>query len=179
MTRFGIGFVVGATALASLACAGGTRSGKAASQGGGKMIATAAQSGAPSGAADAAAGAAKPKQLEGRIERIDRAHNVTLAGAEQVGPAFEKFKVDDDTKITVNGEEATLSEVNPGDEVRASFSGQAEDLHVDHLDVVSSATQGTGSSSEGSAAPKDQGSATPADQGSGSSSESPGSPDQR
>ena len=164
MTRFGIGFVVGAAALASLACAGGSRSGKAASQGGGKTIATAAESGAASTPADAAAGATKPKELEGRIERIDRAHNVTLAGAEQVGLAFEKFKVDDDTKITVDGEEASLSEVNPGDEVRASFSGEGEDLHVEHLDVVSSATQGAGS---------------PSDQGSGSSSEGSASPDQR
>jgi hypothetical protein len=137
MTRFGIGFV-GTVALASLACAGSTRSGKAASQGEGKQIATAAESGAASGPADASAAAPKPTEVEGRVERIDRANNVTLAGAEQVGLAFDQFKVDDDTKITVNGEEATLSEVNPGDEVRASFSGKGDELHVDQLDVVSS-----------------------------------------
>ena len=173
MTRLGIG-MIGAAALVSAACMGSTRSAKAGSEGNqGKMIATAAQSGAASGPASANAGAsasasaAKPKEVEGRVERIDRANNVTLAGAEQAGLAFDQFKVDGDTKITVNGEEATLSQVNPGDEVRASLSGQADELHVDKLDVVSSG----GTASPGSASQP----STPSDQGSGSSDQKPDS----
>jgi hypothetical protein len=138
MTSFRIG-IVGAVALAALACAGSTRSGKpASSESGGTTIKTAAEEReAASATAGATPAGTATREVEGRVELIDRANNVTLAGTESVGRAFEKFKIDEDTKITVNGEQATVNEINPGDEVRASFSGEGDELRLERLEIVS------------------------------------------
>jgi hypothetical protein len=148
MKRFGIWFA-GAVAVAFMACAGSTRSGKVASSRAPGASAAAAESTTEGGAASSATGSmpsgptASPaggaSELQGRVERIDRASNLTLAGTESVGHAFEQLKIDSSTEITVHGEKGTLSEINEGDEVRAAFSGSGDDLHVDRLEILSPA----------------------------------------
>jgi hypothetical protein len=75
-------------------------------------------------------------EFQGRIERIDRADNITIAGSEGVGLAFEQFKVDTKTKVVAPDGKGSVAELNEGDEIRASFSGSGEDLHVDRLEVL-------------------------------------------
>jgi hypothetical protein len=59
-----------------------------------------------------------------------------IAGSESVGLAFEEFKLDDKTQVTTPSGKGTVAELNEGDEVRASFSGSGEDLHVDKVQVL-------------------------------------------
>jgi hypothetical protein len=81
----------------------------------------------------AASGATR--QVEGRVELVDRANHLTLAGTETAGHAFDKLTVDQRTEVTVDGKKATLADVNPGDPVRASFAPQGDELHVVRLEV--------------------------------------------
>lgn len=110
--------------------------GSTAAEAGQGSTAQAGQGSTAQTAQGSAAGAA-PKDIEGRVELIDRAGNVMLAGSESAGRAFDRLKVDSRTEIKVNGEKATLNEVNEGDEVRASCSGSGDTLHVDRLEVRS------------------------------------------
>jgi len=98
--------------------------------------ASAASQGTGSSAQAKAQAKDKRGEFQGRIERLDRADNVTIAGSESVGLAFEEFKLDDKTQVTTPNGKGTVAELNEGDEVRASFSGSGEDLHVDKLQVV-------------------------------------------
>ncbi len=123
MTRFGLGWM-GAVALASAAFAGNSRAQKANP--------APAASPAPGTAANAS------RTVDGRVELVDRANHVTLAGTEGVGLAFDKFTVDDRTQVTVNGQRARAADVNEGDAVRASFSGPDDAPHLDRLDVRTS-----------------------------------------
>ncbi|MFL5302598.1 MAG: hypothetical protein ACJ79R_19890 [Anaeromyxobacteraceae bacterium] len=99
-----------------------------------------AASAASQGTGSSAQAKAQPNEkrgeFQGRIERLDRADNVTIAGSESVGLAFEEFKLDDKTQVTTPNGKGSLAELNEGDEVRASFSGSGEELHVDKLQVV-------------------------------------------
>lgn len=144
MTRFVIGWL-SVAALATLACASSTRSAKAGSGAASATAPAAANETKPSGTASAAGGSADAspageaaRQIVGRVELLNRANEVTLSGTERVGLAFEKFKIDDGTKITVNGERASVADVNAGDEVRASFSGKGDEAHLDRLEVLPS-----------------------------------------
>jgi hypothetical protein len=112
---------------------------KATSSAGAAAPGSASQSpaGAASTSASASAGAAGAKEIQGRVEQIDRANHVTIAGSENVGHAFDQFKADQNTRVTVNGKESTLGTVQEGDEVRASFSGSGDALHLDRLEVRS------------------------------------------
>lgn len=146
MARFGIGWL-GVVALATVACAGSSGSSKTSS--GASTAATAAsaeneakQPGTASAAGDSAgassAGGAT-RQVVGRIELLDRANEVTLSGTERVGLAFDQFKIDEATRITLpNGERATVADVSPGDEVRATFSGSGADAHLERLEILPS-----------------------------------------
>lgn len=136
MTRTGstLWAVAAAIAVAHVGC---KHSGTAAAAGG-STDAGVAQQAAPVDAAAQRVATPTPaaNQVDGRIEAIDRGNNVTLAGSEAVGHAFDRFKVDSDTRITVNGRQADLAELHEGDDVRASFSTSDGELHVDRLDVV-------------------------------------------
>ena len=88
---------------------------------------------------DRASAAAKSGEIQGRVERVDRANNLTIAGSESAGLAFDEFKVDSNTEVTIGGAKASVASVNPGDEVRASFSERGDSLHLDRLQVVPSA----------------------------------------
>jgi hypothetical protein len=90
-----------------------------------------ATSRAPGGAT--ASGATR--QVEGRVELLDRANHLTIAGTESAGHAFDKLTVDGRTEVTVDGKKATLADVNPGDPVRASFAPQGDQLHVVRIEV--------------------------------------------
>lgn len=161
MAKIGFGLACAAV-LASGACAGHARSGRAASSSSGDT-ASGAQAGSngaattgtgqaaqgstapqgsataqssPAGQASASSPSSVSKSVEGRVEQLDRAGNLTLAGTEAAGHAFDRLKVDSRTEITANGEKATIGQLNEGDEVRASFSGQGDELHVDRLEIV-------------------------------------------
>jgi hypothetical protein len=137
MTRFGLGWLC-AVAFATVACATGTRPAKASA--GTTAPSTAERQATPAGAASQTSGsaAAPTRVVVGRVELIDRANEVTLSGTEGVGLGFDKFKIAPDTQVTVNGQRATAAEVNPGDEVRASFSGKDDDAHLVRIEVLPS-----------------------------------------
>ncbi len=80
--------------------------------------------------------APKGREVEGRVERIDRADNVTIAGSESAGLAFQPLKVDTGTEVVKDGKKATLLDVEEGDEVRASMSGNGE--RVDRIEILRS-----------------------------------------
>jgi hypothetical protein len=94
------------------------------------------------------ASAAGTNEIQGRVERIDHANNITIAGSEQAGLAFDQFKVDSSTEIMKEGAKATIDDINEGDEVRASFSGSGDKLHVERLEILPSAGE-RGSSASG------------------------------
>jgi hypothetical protein len=75
-------------------------------------------------------------EIEGRVEQVDPADHLVIAGSERSGLGFDHFKADERTEVTIGGKKASLAEVQPGDEVRASFSGQGDALHVDKLQVT-------------------------------------------
>jgi hypothetical protein len=75
-------------------------------------------------------------EIQGRIEQVDPADHLVIAGSEQSGLGFDHFKADDRTEVTIGGKKASLAEVQEGDQVRASFSGQGDALHVDKLQVM-------------------------------------------
>ncbi len=142
MRTLGIGTVMG-FALVALACAGSTRSGKAATGASGGSAATSAGDTAggsaarPASASSDATSAGGERKVEGRIELIDRANEVMLSGTETVGHAFDKLKLDEGTEVIVNGERGTIADVNEGQEVRASFSQRGDVLHLDRVEIVS------------------------------------------
>jgi hypothetical protein len=118
MTKLRIGVVC--VVLCSAACAGGgTRRAKAGATGGSPAVAASGST----------------RQVEGRVEAIDRANHLTLSGTEAEGHAFDRLTVDGRTQVTVDGKKATLADVNPGDPVRASFAPRGDGLHVERLDV--------------------------------------------
>jgi Cu/Ag efflux protein CusF len=151
MTRTRTGLVVLAAA-AVMSHAGCKHSGSASRQSaaGAGGEGTTAQQDHPAVAAAAQPAATPPanaSQVQGRIESIDRGNNVTLAGSEAIGHAFDHFKIDDDTRVTVNGEKADLAELNEGDDVRASFSTSDGELHLDRIEVLTpSDVNGSGAS---------------------------------
>jgi flagellar basal body L-ring protein FlgH len=75
-------------------------------------------------------------EIAGRVEQVDPADHFVIAGSEQSGLGFDHFKADERTEVTIGGKKASLAEVQPGDEVRASYSGQGDALHVDKLQVT-------------------------------------------
>jgi hypothetical protein len=86
--------------------------------------------------APATAAAPTSGEIQGRVEQVDRSDNLVISGSERAGLAFDHFKADDRTEVTIGGKKASLADVEPGDEVRASFSGQGDALHVDKLQVT-------------------------------------------
>ncbi len=120
-------FVLGAMTLAAATFAGSawSQSQDAAGTGAGAPSGTSAgstmagPSGAPGagGREQAQQPAARDNVVEGRVERIDLAHNMKIAGSESAGHAFDDFKLDSGSQITVNGKPASIDELNEGDEV--------------------------------------------------------------
>jgi Cu/Ag efflux protein CusF len=139
MTRTGTGLVVLAAA-ALMSHAGCKHSESAARQSPtAGADAMAAQDHAAAAAAQPSAtpqATATASEVQGRIESIDRGNNVTLAGSEAIGHAFDRFKADEDTRVTVGGDKADLADLAEGDEVRASFSTSGGELHLDRVDVL-------------------------------------------
>lgn len=82
----------------------------------------------------------------GRIENVDRANNLTIAGSESAGLAFDKFKIDAGTQVVSAGKTASAADLDEGQEVRASMGG---DLHVQRIEILPSGNRGAprGSSS--------------------------------
>jgi hypothetical protein len=72
----------------------------------------------------------------GRVELLDRANDVTLSGTEGVGLGFDKFKIDPSTPVTLNGERASVADISPGDEVRATFAGKDTDAHLQRIEIL-------------------------------------------
>ncbi len=136
MTRFVVGFSAVVVAVAAVAYAGGTRSARSSSA---PTATSAAQSTRGSSAAAASAAPAGPtRSVVGRVELLDRANDVTLSGTESVGLGFDKFKIEPSTEVTVNGRRASAAEINPVDDVRASFTGNDADAHLQRIEVLPS-----------------------------------------
>jgi hypothetical protein len=56
--------------------------------------------------------------VSGKVEKYDKgSKELTLSNSDK------KLKLDDDTKVTKNGQQASTSDIHEGDEVRASYSG--------------------------------------------------------
>ncbi len=145
MTMFAMGWAgfamgwVGAVALAASACAGSTRSAGTSSG----ATAAPATAPAPSGAASAMVGdtssaGAPTRVVVGRVELLDRANDVTLSGTEGVGLGFDKFKIQPDTPVLLNDQQVGVAEINPGDEVRATFTGKDDDAHLQRIEILPS-----------------------------------------
>ncbi len=75
----------------------------------------------------------------GRLESVDRANNLTIAGSEAAGLAFDKFKIDGDTQVLRAGKDASVADLDEGQEVRASLS---DNLHVQRIEILPSGAQG-------------------------------------
>ncbi len=134
MRRLGIVAMVW-LALGSVAWAGNTGAAKAnAAANRGPSAASSSTSG---GATNAAAPAGREQNVEGRVQLLDRDNEMMLSGTEAVGRAFDKLKLDDATRVTVNGQQGTIADVNEGQDVRASFSPKDGELHVDRIEILS------------------------------------------
>jgi Tfp pilus assembly protein PilW len=117
--------------------------------------ATTMSSASPAEVPTAAAGdPAKAGEIQGRIERVGKANSLTIAGSESAGLAFDQFKVDSSTDVTIGDAKASINDVNPGDEVRASFSGTGDTLHVDRLQILPPA--GAEPSAQGTSSGRDE-----------------------
>ncbi len=154
MRTMTLGWVVGVGALAIVACAGSARSGRADARAsaGSASASTNGSGGSANASANEGGGAAKQaaasssgapsatgseRQVAGRIELVDRANEVTMSGTEAAGHAFEKLKLDDATQVLVNGARGTIADVREGENVRAAFSEQNGQLHLDRVEVKS------------------------------------------
>src|SRR6266568_4994041 len=74
---------------------------------------------------------ADASQLQGKVQNFDRTNNtLTLAGSDKA------LKIDSSTQVMKNGSRASLNDIKEGDQVRASFSGSGDMLHVQRLDVM-------------------------------------------
>jgi Cu/Ag efflux protein CusF len=138
MQRMRLG-VVGGVVLMAIACAGSGRASRATSgESPGTPVANAAAAAgtAASASAQEAGREGAARQVEGRVEIIDRGNDVTLSGTESVGHAFDKMKLDESTRVTVNGQRATIADVEEGDDVRATFSAKDGELHLDQIEVL-------------------------------------------
>jgi Cu/Ag efflux protein CusF len=84
-------------------------------------------------------GMATQNEVTGKVDKFDQAKKeLTL-----------RLPVSDDTQVTKDGKQATLSDIKEGDQVRASFSGSGDQLKVNRIDVMSA---GAGSSDTGTTA---------------------------
>jgi Cu/Ag efflux protein CusF len=71
------------------------------------------------------------QQLSGTVQKFDQdSKQLTLSSSDKT------LKINDDTKVTKNGEEASASDIHEGDRVRASFSGSGDDVEVLTIEVV-------------------------------------------
>ncbi|HZZ84418.1 MAG TPA: hypothetical protein VFE30_07760 [Anaeromyxobacteraceae bacterium] len=90
--------------------------------------------------------ASDASQLQGKVQNFDRTNNtLTLSGSDKA------LKIDSSTQVMKNGSRASLNDIKEGDQVRASFSGSGDMLHVQRLDVMSSGSTGTGTGTMGGA----------------------------
>ncbi len=84
------------------------------------------------------------QQLQGRVQNFDRTNNtLTLSGSDKA------LKIDSSTQVMKNGSQATLDDIKEGDQVRASFSGTGDMLHVKRLDVMSRGSSGSSGTGTG------------------------------
>lgn len=84
-------------------------------------------------------GDASSQHLVGTVEKFDQASKeLTLANSDK------KLKISDDTTVMKDGQQATVSDIQEGDQVRASFSGSGDTLQVSRIEVMSAGSTGTG-----------------------------------
>lgn len=85
------------------------------------------------------ASAAGQNEITGKVEKFDESSNeLTLS-----------LKVSDKTQVTKDGKTASLSDIEEGDQVRASFTGSGENLQVTRIEVMSEGAK-SGASPSGS-----------------------------
>jgi Cu/Ag efflux protein CusF len=85
--------------------------------------------------AEARSGGSSTSAVSGTVKNVDPAKNeVTVAGSHGT------LTVTDETQIVKDGQRAALADVHEGDEVRASYSGAGDTLHVSRLEIVGAPT---------------------------------------
>lgn len=111
----------------------------------------------------ASASSSSSNQVTGKVEKFNRSSKeLTLA-----------LKVSDSTQVTKDGQQASLSDIKEGDQVRASFSGSGDTLQVTQIEVMSKGSMGSsksGSSSSSGASGSSSTGSTGSSSGTGSSS---------
>ncbi len=87
--------------------------------------------------------ASAKNEVSGKVEKFDRsAHTLKLRGSDK------ELKVDPSTTdVTRDGAHASLEDIKEGEQVRASFSGSGDDLTATRIDIQSSGSKSSGSSS--------------------------------
>jgi hypothetical protein len=100
--------------------------------------------------ASASAPAASKDELTGRVESFDHASRTfTVAG--------ESLKVDASTEVTRDGQKASLTDIQEGDQVRASFSGSGDTKTATRIEVLPSGAGTSGAGKATGAAPAGRG----------------------
>jgi hypothetical protein len=90
-------------------------------------------------------------EVQGKVTHFDRDSNlITLSGSDKA------LHVDSSTEVIKNGGKMSIADIKEGDEVRASYSGTGDTLHVEKLELM-----GMGASpSPGSTPPTGSGTGT-------------------
>jgi hypothetical protein len=105
-----------------------------------------------SGTASASTSASPSSQREvaGLVESFDHASNTFRISGTSV-------KVDSSTEVLKDGQRASLTDVQEGDEVRASFSGSGDAATANRIEVTSSRAGTSGAGMESGSQPAGRG----------------------
>ena len=98
-------------------------------------------------------------EVTGKVEKFDKSKKELSL----------RLKISDSAQVMKDGKTASLSDLKPGDEVRASFSGTGDTLEVNRIDVLSGSSKGSKESGS-SSSPSGMGSSGSSSSPSGSSS---------
>jgi hypothetical protein len=110
---------------------------------------TADRSAQPSGRESETAG----KEIQGRVERLERDNTLRIAGTESVGLAFQPLQIEPSTEVMQDGKKVSPNDIQEGDEVRASFSGSGDDVRVERIDILPRTTRSDAASSSEASTP--------------------------
>jgi hypothetical protein len=151
LAAFGFAALVTTGAAMAGDKAGAHRSSDGSVQGSATMPSTASEAsspgtpGAPSKdkSEQAMATSDEPKEVEGRVERLERDDTIRLSGTESVGLAFQPLKLEPSTEVVRDGKKVSPDHIQEGDEVRASFSGSGDDVRLERIEILPSTTGST------------------------------------
>jgi hypothetical protein len=112
---------------------------------GGAPVTATGVGGAGTAAPSASGGdGSRSEQFDGRVERVDKGDHVTIAGSESAGLAFQPFKLEPGTEVVKDGRKASASDLEEGDEVRATLAGTGDELRLERIEILRPAAGGGG-----------------------------------